>query len=120
MDDAEAVRTTAVEMLRHIGCEVESAGDGAETIELYRKAQQAGKSIDVVILDLTVAGGMGGKETIKKLLEIDPNVKAVVSSGYSSDKIMSEYSQYGFKGVMPKPFNIEYLSTLVFNLINKG
>ena len=118
MDDEDAVRTIAVEMLQHMGCEVESAGDGTEAIGLFKKALQTGAPFDVVILDLTVAGGMGGEETIKKLVEIDPKVKAIVSSGYSNVRVMSDYSSFGFRGVLAKPFNIFDLGKSVFSLKN--
>ena len=88
------------------------ARNGEEAISLYRE-----NVYDVVILDLTIPGGMGGKEAIKNLLEIDPNVKAIVSSGYSTDPLMSEFEQYGFKGVMAKPYQIEELSRMVSKII---
>ena len=111
MDDKETVRNVAGQMLQHIGYkDVEFAVDGAEAIRLYKKAKESGNPFDVVILDLTIPGGMGGKEAIKKLLEIDPGVKAIVSSGYSSDPIMSEFKQYGFSGVIPKPYTIDELA----------
>jgi DNA-binding NarL/FixJ family response regulator len=70
-------------------------------------------------MDLTIRGGMGGKEAIKKLLEIDPNVKALVSSGYSTDPVMSDYKKYGFCGVVTKPFNIKELSETLHEIIVK-
>ena len=113
MDDEEAVRQVAGLMLSSIGYEVEFARDGVEAIEFYKKAMESGKPFDVAIIDLTVPGGMGGKEAVKKLLEIDPNIKTIVSSGYSNDPIMSEFKQYGFKGVIAKPYLIEELSEIV-------
>ena len=86
------------------------ARDGEETVHLYRRALEQGERYDVVILDLTVPGAMGGKETLDKLREIDPDVKAIVSSGYSNDPIMSDYKNYGFTGVVAKPYNIQNLS----------
>jgi DNA-binding NarL/FixJ family response regulator len=70
-------------------------------------------------MDLTIAGGMGGKEAVKKLIELDPNVKAIVSSGYSKDPVMAEYKQYGFSGVIAKPFRIKDLSEVVHRVINE-
>ena len=72
--------------------------------EMFKEAKEAEKPYDAVILDLTIPGGMGGKEAIKKLLEIDPEVKAIVSSGYSDDPVLANFQEYGFKGMMPKPF----------------
>ena len=96
------------QMLHRIGYEVELANDG-EAIGLYRRAIEAGKPFDPVILDLTVPGAMGGKEAIGRLCEIDANVKAIVSTGYSIDPVMSNYEEYGFCGVVEKPYNLQKL-----------
>ncbi len=109
MDDEEIVRDVASGMLKHIGYEVEVAKDGAEAIALYRQAQESQVPFDVVILDLTVPGGMGGKETIEKLVQLDSQAKAIVSSGYSTDPVMSEFREYGFSSVLSKPYKIEEL-----------
>jgi CheY-like chemotaxis protein len=113
MDDEEVVRDVAGEMLKQIGYEVEFAKDGAEAIELYNRAKESGNAFIAVILDLTVPGGMGGVETIKKLLEIDPGVKAIVSSGYSNDPVMANFSEYGFSEVVPKPYEIQKVGEVV-------
>jgi len=78
----------------------------------------ATEHFDVIIMDLTIPGGMGGKEAIGKLLEVDPWVKAIVSSGYSNDPIMSEYRKYGFRGVATKPYKIEELSKILHEVIS--
>lgn len=106
MDDEEIVRDVLATMLRDIGYGVGIAKDGVEAIELYKKAKESGEPFDAVILDITIPGGMGGREAIKRLHEIDPGVKAFVSSGYSNDPIMSAYGKYGFIGVIAKPYNI--------------
>lgn len=110
MDDETDVRKTTGGLLKYIGYEVEFAGDGAEAIELYKKAKASGRPFEAVILDLTIPGGMGGKEAIKKLIEIDPEVRAIVSSGYSNDPIMADFREYGFSSVVSKPYKIEELS----------
>lgn len=71
-------------------------------------------------MDLTMPGGIGGKEAIEKLMSIDPEIRAIVSSGYSDDKVMSEYEKYGFKGVLSKPYNTEGLSKALHKVINGG
>ena len=117
MDDQQHIREMLARMLIHLGYEVESASDGDEAIELYEMAKKAGHPFDAVILDLTIPGGIGGKEVVQKLHEIDPDVKAIVSSGYSSDPILSEYKRYGFKGAVAKPYEIGELSDTVHKVI---
>jgi PAS domain S-box-containing protein len=109
MDDEEMIQTIVQQMLHQIGYEVELANDGQEAIELYQEALNAGKPFDMVILDLTVPGAMGGKEAIARLCIIDANIKAIVSSGYSNDPVMSNYEEYGFSGVVEKPYNLQKL-----------
>jgi two-component system, cell cycle sensor histidine kinase and response regulator CckA len=96
MDDEEMVREVIGRMLASLGYEAEFARDGGEAIEMFVLAQGSGQAFAGVILDLTVPGAMGGKETMARLLEIDPQVKAVVSSGYSDDPIMADFQKYGF------------------------
>jgi PAS domain S-box-containing protein len=119
MDDEESIRKVAGEIIKQLGYEVEYAVDGDEAVELYRRAKESNKPFDVVIMDLTIPGGTGGKEAITRLLEIDPRVKAIVSSGYSNDPVMSEFRKYGFRGVVAKPYKIQELSTTLHNIINE-
>jgi PAS domain S-box-containing protein len=117
MDDDEMIRDLLQQMLIRMGYTIEVARDGEEAIELYRRAINSGQPFDAVILDLTVPGAMGGKETIDNLRQIDATVKAIVSSGYSNDPIMSDYQKYGFNGVMTKPFNIQALGETIAALL---
>ncbi|OGW43788.1 MAG: hypothetical protein A2Y66_04660 [Nitrospirae bacterium RBG_13_41_22] len=117
LDDEEMVRLVARTMLKRIGYEVAFAIEGSEAIELYKKAMDLNQPFDAVIMDLTIPGGIGGKEAIKKLLEIDPEVKAIVSSGYSNDPIMADFKKYGFCGVVAKPYTLEELSQVLHSLI---
>ena len=114
LDDQESIREVIRDIVVNlVDGEVEFADDGAKAVELYREASEAGNPFDVVLMDLTIPGGMGGREAIKELLELDPNAKAIVVSGYSNDPIMSRYRDYGFKAVITKPFEVdEFLETL--------
>jgi PAS domain S-box-containing protein len=118
MDDAKAVRDVTGAMLSYIGYDVEFARDGREAMALYKEAKQSEEPFDAVILDLTVQGGMGGKEAIRLLLAIDPHVRAIISSGYSGDPIMSEYLEYGFKTAILKPYKMEELQEILEKLIH--
>jgi len=97
--------------------EVESTSDGAEAIDLYKKGKESGNPLYVVIVDLTVPGGIGDKEAIKRLLEMDPGVRAIVSSGYSNDPVMSDFKRYGFKGVVAKPYKMKDLAEVLRRVI---
>ncbi len=120
MDDEAIIRELAMELLSHLGYDVEVAEDGARAVELYTSAMNAANPFDAVILDLTVPGGMGGRETIQRLIEVDPQVKAIVSSGYSNDPIMANFISYGFKGVVSKPYTIKEISEALNELIKNG
>jgi PAS domain S-box-containing protein len=118
MDDEEIVREVAGEIITHLGFEIDFAVDGQEALEKYSQAMKNDNPYAMVIMDLTVPGGMGGGEAIKKLLEIDPLAKAIVSSGYSNNPIMANFSKFGFKGVISKPFRLDEVQKtleLVFN-----
>jgi PAS domain S-box len=117
MDDEESVRNVLKGMLTQLGYKVSCAKDGVETIKAYENARENAMCFDAVIMDLTIPGGMGGKETVRELIKLDPEVKAIVSSGYSNDPIMGEYRGYGFMGVVTKPYKIEELSREVYRVI---
>ncbi|MFW8600417.1 PAS domain-containing hybrid sensor histidine kinase/response regulator [Desulfobacterota bacterium M19] len=117
MDDDENIREVATKMLQHLGCEVDTAQDGEEAIARYFKAKEEGEPFEVVIMDLTIPGGMGGKEAIEKMRAIDPGIKAIASSGYATDPIMANFKEYGFKGVIPKPYKISELSKILAEVI---
>jgi two-component system, cell cycle sensor histidine kinase and response regulator CckA len=117
MDDAEAVREVTSNMLIELGYEVACAEHGREAIDLYRHALVLEVPFDLVILDLTVQGGMGGKKTLSELRTIDPSVKALVATGYTDDPIVNSYLEYGFKGAVTKPYKIEELGEVLKRLI---
>ena len=117
MDDEEMIRRLSKQRLERSGYEPELAKDGAEAIALYKKSMDSGEPFDAVILDLTVKGGMGGKDTVKALLELDPQVKAIVSSGYSDDPVMNCCRSYGFARALVKPYTKEDLNDVLNNVI---
>jgi CheY-like chemotaxis protein len=120
MDDEEFIRTMVCRMLTQLGYKAEAAKDGAEAIAIYKHARRLNQGFNAVIMDLTIAGGMGGREAIKKLLEVDPNAKVIVSSGYSNDPVMANYKKYGFCGIIPKPYNIENLYKILSETITNS
>jgi two-component system, cell cycle sensor histidine kinase and response regulator CckA len=117
MDDEEVVRDISNALLSHLGYEAELAVEGVEAIEMYRKAMASEKPFDMVILDLTNKAGMGGAETMVKLLEIDPDIKAIVATGYANDPIITNFREYGFRGALPKPFTLDQLRTALHDAL---
>ena len=96
----------------------ESVHDGAEAIQAYGAACGSGKPFDVVIMDLTIPGGMGGKEAVGKLLERDPQARVLVTSGYSNDPVMANYAEYGFVGALAKPISIQELADMLKRVLD--
>jgi CheY-like chemotaxis protein len=117
LDDDETIREVGTEMLEHLGCEVETAREGEQAVEQYLKAKEEGRPFDLVIMDLTIPGGMGGREAVEKLRAIDPQIRAIVSSGYANDPVMANYEAYGFNGVVAKPYKMEELSRVVAEVV---
>lgn len=119
MDDEPLVREVLKRMLEKIGYQVNCAADGAEAVELYKQAKERGLPYAALISDLTIPGGMGGVDTINILRQFDPQIKAIVSSGYSDDPVMANYREFGFQGVLVKPYKIEQLSQAIHELTTK-
>ncbi len=117
MDDEDMVRNVIDRMLMQCGCTASFARDGAEMIKLYTESLENGTPFDAVIIDLIIAGGMGGREAVRRLLDIDPHAKAIVSSGYSDDAIMSAFKTFGFKGALAKPYSIPELGKVLSDVI---
>jgi len=118
LDDEEDIRELLGMILVRFGYVVEFSGDGAETINRYRGAMGSDQAFDVVIVDLTIPGGIGGGEVIKELIQIDPDVRAIVSSGYANDPMMSDYRKYGFSGAISKPYEVKDLIRTVREVIS--
>jgi CheY-like chemotaxis protein len=120
MDDDEAVRDTLRHILNYLGYSAEFVSDGSEAVRRYAEALEAGRRFDLVIMDLTIPGGMGGREAIQHLKKIDANVTAIVSSGYSNDPVMSNFREYGFAGMVLKPYRVGELSEQICQVLRKG
>jgi len=118
MDDDEMVLIPICEILTELEYEVTAVKSGEEAIEAYKKQMETGKRFDLAILDLVVCGGLGGFEAMQQLLKIDPEIRAIVSSGYSKDRIMAEYEKYGFCGVLAKPYQFGEIGKFLFEMIN--
>jgi len=110
MDDEEMVRDVITEMLGNFGYRLVAACDGAEAVKKYRAAKAAGAVFQAVILDLTVPGGMGGRQAAQQILAIDPAARVIVSSGYSNDPVMADYKSHGLSGAVLKPYRVEELA----------
>ena len=117
MDDEDFILTVVGKMAEKLKCKIVKVKNGDEAINEYGKAKDSGAPFDLVILDLTVPGGMGGMETISELKKIDPGVKALVTSGYSSDPVISNYEEHGFLGVIAKPFMYEDFAEILRTVI---
>ncbi|MFZ2446743.1 MAG: PAS domain S-box protein [Syntrophobacteraceae bacterium] len=117
MDDEAFIHEVLGDMLEFMGYETAIAHDGAEAIEVYTEAKLSGCSFDVVIMDLTIPGGMGGKEALNRLRVIDPDIRAIVSSGYSNDPVMADFEKYGFSGVVSKPYRLEELAEVLHRVM---
>lgn len=113
MDDEEDIQDVLGKMLEHLGFEVDFADDGLKAVALYTRALQDGHPYVATILDLTIPGGMGGKETLRLIKDHDPDAKVIVSSGYSNDPVMAHAGQFGFSGFIAKPYNLLDLSKVL-------
>ncbi|HPM02237.1 MAG TPA: response regulator, partial [Candidatus Cloacimonadota bacterium] len=110
MDDEDQIRFIGKEMLEYLGYDVLLSEDGEDAIKKIKAARNDNQPIDIVIMDLTIPGRLGGKEAISLIREFDLTIRAIVTSGYSNDPVMSNFAQYGFNGFLIKPFDIEMLA----------
>ena len=117
MDDEEMIRKTGCNILKQLGYDADAAPDGEEAIAKYKEALSSGPPYDSIIMDLTVPGRLGGKETIQKMIEIDPNVNAIASSGYSNDPVMHDFAHYGFSGIVVKPYRVTDMRDAVWKAL---
>lgn len=113
MDDEPGIRDVLRLALGRAGYQIDVARDGEEALAIYSEALEAGDTYQAVILDLTIRGGMGGREAIAKFLELDPDVRAIVSSGYSRDPVLSDFTTYGFAASLVKPYTVSELTRVI-------
>ena len=117
MDDEEILRITTEAQLIHLGHEVVLTMDGTETINKYKELQELGKPVDLLFMDLTIPGGMGGKKAVREILKLNPDAKVIVSSGYSNDPVVANYREYGFIASLAKPFDLEELNDTLVSVL---
>ena len=117
MDDEKAIREIVSILLREIGFSVETVEGGQQAVDRYREAMVNGEPFGAVVMDLTIPGGIGGKEAVRSILEIDPDAKVIVSSGYAENPIVANYADYGFKGVAVKPYSIDTLQETLYQVL---
>ena len=120
MDDEEIIRALTYDLLTTLGYHVEVVEEGRGAVEIYKRAKESGCPFDVVIMDLTIPGGLGGKDAIQEILKIDPCAKGIVSSGYSDDPVMADFKRYGFAAVVVKPYGIRELSEVVYHVLTSS
>ncbi len=120
MDDEEIVRNVVQSMLEQAGYTVLLAKDGEEAVDIFQRSVRQQIPIDIVIMDIIIPGGMGGEDAVKKILAIDPDAKVIVSSGYSSDPIMSDHARYGFRDAVAKPFQLQDLLDSISRIKGNG
>ena len=119
MDDDDVVRNMTIQRLVRLGYESEGALNGEEALRKFQAARDSGKPFDVVILDLIVRGGMGGREAIAALRNMDPGVKAILTSGHAADPVLTNFWEYGFAGVVRKPFVIKELGVVIRQVLEE-
>ena len=119
LDDEDFVRDVATELLKTMGYSVDTAASGGEAIEKYRAARGSPSAYKLCILDLTIPGGMGGKDVVQVLLSLDPSVTAIAASGYSQDPVMTDPQAFGFKDKIRKPFTKEELGEVLERVMGK-
>jgi two-component system, cell cycle sensor histidine kinase and response regulator CckA len=120
MDDEESVRTLAATMFQYLGYAVTTCATGEEAIELYKHAMSSGACYLAVVLDLTIYGGMGGRDAAGRILCLDPGALLIVSSGYSDDPVMADHTRYGFHSMLPKPYRLADVANILAAMFPRG
>jgi CheY-like chemotaxis protein len=117
MDDEDMIRKIAGSMLVRLGYDSEVSQEGSEAIKIYQQAMNSEHPFDVVILDLHVSAGLGGLETINALKTMDSQVRAIISSGFTNDPVMTHFKEYGFQGALPKPYKMKDIEDELHRLV---
>jgi CheY-like chemotaxis protein len=117
MDDEDEIQEVLGKMLEHLGFDVDFASEGEKALSDYTDAFQQGSPYVATILDLTIPGGMGGKETLRQIKALHPEAAVIVSSGYSNDPVMGRFHDFGFSGVIAKPYNLLDLSKVLSHIL---
>ncbi len=120
MDDEPEICDILKNLLEQYNYHVITAENGNMALELYKEYLKNNNKIDLIIMDLTIPGGIGGIETLKEILKIDSKVNAIVASGYSNDPVMSQYNKYGFKAAIDKPFQLSKLKALIDEILSEN
>ena len=118
VDDQNSIRTVAAAIISKLGYDAISARSGEEAVEIYRDRMRLGQPVSVVLLDMTLPGGMSGMDTLEELLAIDPDVRTIASSGYFDEDALASHRERGYVGVLPKPYTVERLSKAVHDAIH--
>ena len=119
LDDEELILELVEDIFHILDLEVETALDGRKAVEIFKAAREKGEPFDLVLLDMTLPGELDGAATLQEMRKIDPEIKAVVSSGYSADDIISNATKYGFDAAVPEPYSISALRETVNRLLEK-
>jgi CheY-like chemotaxis protein len=120
VDDDDMIRRMVPQMLAHLGYQAVCAATGEEALVLYQQAQETKLPFAAVVMDLIIKGGMGGQEAMSKLRAFDPEVRVIVSSGYSNAPVMADFQRYGFRGVLAKPYDMAELAAMLQHVIDGG
>ena len=120
MDDDKMIRDVAQAQLENLGHESIMVPDGRQAIDKYQELQDKNTPVDIIIMDLTIPGGIGGREAAEKLLAIDPEARLIVASGYSNDPVMADYQKYGFCAAIIKPFALKELNDAIASVLSAG
>jgi CheY-like chemotaxis protein len=119
MDDEASIRRLGAALLQRMNLDPTAVADGAEAVRAFQDARAEGRPFELLILDLTIPGGMGGREAIEVIRKIDPQVPAIVSSGYSNDPVLAEFSRHGFQAMVSKPYEVSLLGDTIRQLLDR-